>query len=445
VNLTVNHLADAITDLERVLAMARRRGDRLLEARTLAMSGYFLLFAYEYDRMEAHLREGLALARAVEDDQATYLAEDLLWCLYYVLGRHEEANGILPGVERLVPVSYGPIAVGLNGAIVNEYKQLRGDFAGALEWIAQWRAHVAAEQLVLGTPNLEVEWDEGLALGGRGEYSRAIAVLERVISICEHVGEHLFYERTFNTLGWVYAEVCDYERARQLNQRGLELARQYANMEVINNALLNLGDCAMGLGRMDEAEAYYQEVEHVARHPTSEQRWMLWRYSQHLFHSYGELWLLRGNAEKALAYADECLALAESSDSRKNIVKGRRLRGQALLAQAHLAEAGRELDIALSVAREIGNPPQLWKTLAALGDLRQAQSKPTVARRAYREALGVIEGVAAALTDEALRQTFLGSAEVQRIRERAAPARRPRRPTAHVQPTRRQVPADEDA
>jgi hypothetical protein len=84
------------------------------------------------------------------------------------------------------------------------------------------------------------------------------------------------------------------------------------------------------------------------------------------------------------------------------------------------------LEIALTVAREVSNPPQLWKTLAALGDLRQAQSKPTAARRTYREALAVIQGVAAALTDEPLRQTFLGSAEVQRVRKRAAPM--PRRP-----------------
>jgi class 3 adenylate cyclase/tetratricopeptide (TPR) repeat protein len=429
--ITIAHVADAIADLERVLAMARRRGDRVREARILALTGYFLLFMYEYDRMEARLHEALALGRSVEDDQATYRAEILLWSLYAVLGRHEEANAILPRVERLVPASYGPETLGLAGTEVAASRSWHGDFAGALEWVERWHDHVAAEQLVLSTPYLEVDWVEALALAGRGEYSRAIATLERVIASCERIGEHWAYERAYNTLGWIYAEVCDYERATRWNTQGLELARQLANDEVINNALLNLGDCAMGKGLLEEAEVYYQEVEQVVPHPTSAQRWMLWRYSQHLFHSYGELWLLRGDAGKALAYADECLALAESSDSRKNIVKGRRLRGQALLAQGHLGEAERELGTALTVAREIGNPPQLWKTLAALGDLRLAQSKATVARQAYRESLAVIDGVAATLADEPLRQTFLGSAEVQRIRERAAPV--PRRPRRRVQ------------
>ena len=146
---------------------------------------------------------------------------------------------------------------------------------------------------------------------------------------------------------------------------------------------------------------------------------MLWRYAQHLFHSYGELWLARGDYEKALAYADECLALAEQSDSKKNIVKGRRLRGQVFLAQGKLAEAEKELATALEIAQEIGNPPQLWNTHAALGDLRQAQGRVDDGRQAYRDALAVIEGVAAGLSDESLRETFLSSDHVQGIRRAA--------------------------
>jgi tetratricopeptide (TPR) repeat protein len=146
---------------------------------------------------------------------------------------------------------------------------------------------------------------------------------------------------------------------------------------------------------------------------------MLWRYSQHLFHRYGELWLVRGDHDRALAYADECLALAEPSDSRKNIVKGRRLRGQIFLAQGKLPEAEKELATALEVAQRVGNPPQLWKTNAALGDLRQAQGRPDDALQAYRDALAVIEGVAAGLSDESLGETFLGSDHVQGVRRAA--------------------------
>ena len=65
--------------------------------------------------------------------------------------------------------------------------------------------------------------------------------------------------------------------------------------------------------------------------------------------------------------------------------------------------------------------PQLWKTHAALSDLRKAQGRSDEARQAYRDALSVIESVAAALTDESLRETFLSSDHVQGIRRTTGP------------------------
>jgi tetratricopeptide (TPR) repeat protein len=143
---------------------------------------------------------------------------------------------------------------------------------------------------------------------------------------------------------------------------------------------------------------------------------MLWRYAQHLLHSYGELWLARGDAARALASAAECLALAEPTTSRKYIVKGRRLRGQTLLAQGQLAEAEWELDTALPIAQQLGNPCQLWRTYAARGDLRRAQGQVQDARTAYHSALAIIDRVAAALMEASRRQTFLTSPHVQHIR-----------------------------
>jgi tetratricopeptide (TPR) repeat protein len=146
---------------------------------------------------------------------------------------------------------------------------------------------------------------------------------------------------------------------------------------------------------------------------------MLWRYSQHLFHSYGELWLARGRLDKALSYADECLALAERSKSQKNIVKGRRLRGQVFLTQGKLTEAENELNNALDVAQRIGNPIQLWKTYAILGDLLQAQGRSEDSRQAYCNALATIEEVAEGLKDIPLGQTLISSHVVQKIRRKA--------------------------
>jgi tetratricopeptide (TPR) repeat protein len=180
-----------------------------------------------------------------------------------------------------------------------------------------------------------------------------------------------------------------------------------------------MADSLRALGRSEEAEQYYQTVEHVVRSATPRERFAAWLYSQHLFHSYGEFWLERGDYAKAMSYADECIQLAESTNRPKNVVKGRRLKGQVLTAQGKHAEAEPEIEMALAIAKEIGNPPQLWKTYVALGDLRKAQAREDELRDAYSEAVEVIDGVASSLEDDSLREIFLSSPHVQGIREAA--------------------------
>jgi tetratricopeptide (TPR) repeat protein len=238
-----------------------------------------------------------------------------------------------------------------------------------------------------------------------------------VVAACSDSGETFVRARALNTAGWIHGELQDHWRALELNGQSLALAREFATAdpEIESNARLNLGDSLLALGRLAEAEAHFRAVERVVRDPRPQDRWMLWRYAQHLFHSFGELWLARGDPATALAYADECLRGAEASDSPKNVVKARRLRGEAFLARGALAAAEAELDGALRVARRIGNPVQLWKTLVALGDLRSAQGSAATARQTYGEALTVVHRVAADLPATPLRETFLASLHVQGI------------------------------
>lgn len=121
--------------------------------------------------------------------------------------------------------------------------------------------------------------------------------------------------------------------------------------------------------------------------------------------SCGELWLARGDLDRALAYAERCIVAADASESKRNITKGRRLRGKVLAALGRDADAA--ADLALEFARGVGNPAQIWQTLAAL-------DRPA-------EALEVIEGVAEGLADPGLRDTLLASAQVAALRERVSP------------------------
>jgi tetratricopeptide (TPR) repeat protein len=268
---------------------------------------------------------------------------------------------------------------------------------------------------------LFIRWFEALALGGKGEYQEAIALLQDIIDTCERVGEVMVWARVLNSMGWIYVELCNHKLAMEWHTRAVKAALEINTLdpEVEFNAILNLADSLIALNRLDEAEVHFNKIEQTVRNPQPQERFSMWIYTGHFLHSYGEFWLDRGNIDKALAYAGECVQQSESTGRRKNIVKGRRLKGQVFLAQGKLVEAEREISTALKLAKKIGNPPQLWKTHAALGDLRQAQGQVEAGSKAYRDALAVIDSVAASLTDKSLRKTFLNSDHVQGIRRAA--------------------------
>ena len=349
-------------------------------------------------------------------DDVRLFASNQLSSLLMVIDRHAEAAPLLRTIEDLaqrVDDPYSRAWAAINGSEVLHWSGRYGD---ALALLERWQGAVSASNQLLVL--LWTKWETALACGGKGDYARALALLEEVIATCAETGESVIRARALNVAGWIYGELQDHQRALELNRGSLALAEEIetADTEIRSNARLNLGDSLFALGRLAEAEAHFQAVERVVRQPRPQDRWMLWRYAQHLCHSYGELWLARGDTATALAYADECLRRAEASNSPKNIVKARRLRGQASLARGKPAAAEADLDRALQVAQRVGNPPQLWRTLAVMGDLRRAEGSPAAARRAYGEALAVVEQVAARLPDTSLRETLLTSAHVQRIR-----------------------------
>jgi tetratricopeptide (TPR) repeat protein len=171
------------------------------------------------------------------------------------------------------------------------------------------------------------------------------------------------------------------------------------------NAQINLGKIHLAKGDLAEAKECLESAYRYWDNPRTSE-WMRWRYSIRLFAALGGLWLARGDRERATEFADRCLDVATRTNSRKNLVKGWRLRGEIALARRQLDDAETAFRRALAIAEAIGNPPQLWTTQGALGRLHAAQGRQDLADETYRAARDVVDHVKAGLKDSGLRASL---------------------------------------
>ena len=381
---------------------AQALDDPIQEGVALFQAGISLHWAHRFEEAMECAERAREIGLGHDNDAIVAGSLITIEGVYSVTGDQEAAAGVIEEASRVAARSQVPLLEGITDVWAGFSHHWRGDEARALEF---WDKGVRiGKEHELPIVLLWTLWDQGLALIGSGRYDDALASLREHSELTTRLGDKVFRCRTLNTLGWAYMDLCNWDQAIEHNLQGSEESRVVDDPEIIRNAELNLGDCHLALGELDEAKRWLETVERESAQTGAwGEDWMKWRYTQHLNASLGELWLAYGDAERALGYADTCIARAEATLSKRNIAKGRRVRGKALRALGETEQADAELELALQAAREVGNPAQIWQTLEALG-------RP-------QEALAVVEGVAGGLADHDLRDTLLASPQVEALRK----------------------------
>src|SRR5215510_135826 len=415
VHLLLSEFHASIESHQRLLEVARQLGDRHTEAEALYQIGLGLFWAHEFEQTLEVSHQAQALAAAIGNQNILAGSLFVIAFVQAVTGKLDEATHGLAEALQVSREAGETGREGFNLILLGQLHNWQGEYEQALQCLEQGFTIGQAHDLQLIV--IWIVWERGLTHGGKGEYAAALAGLQEALALSDRLGDKFFKCRVLNTLSWVHGELYNLEEAIRYNREGAEASYKVGDPEIIRNAEINLGDDYLLLGDLEQAQQYLEKVyRDTQQRGRWGEAWQKWRYSQHLYHSLGELWLTKGDAAQALEFAEECLKLAEPTMSRKNLVKGWRLKGQALLAQGQGEQAEAALSRALTVAREIGNPPQLWKTYQALGALYEWRADPGGARAAYRSAMEVIEGVAARLQPQELRRTFLQAQPVQELR-----------------------------
>jgi tetratricopeptide (TPR) repeat protein len=390
-------------EAERLLALAQDAADRPLEAVALGHIAWAKTWARDLPGAVDAAQTAIQVAESAGARVVLPRAHFTIGWVAAVTGRLDEAD---TSIKRAMSTSldvgdvvHRSLSLSAAGLMHN----WAGEFGAAASLQAEGLA--LARQHDLLVPLLFGFFLYGLTLIGRGDYDGALGTLREGLALAERVGDEAIHHRLLNCIGWLHMELGDLDVAMDLNRRSAEIGQRRSDPGTFPNAAINLGEILLARGELGAAQERLEDVLRYSREPTTSE-WMRYRYSIRLFLGLGELALARGDTALAREHAARGLDQATRTGSRKNLVKAWRLAGEIATRERRWDEAEAALRRALAFADAIANPPQLWKTHAALGRLHAARGRRDAAESAHARAREVVERVRASLVDPDLRRSL---------------------------------------
>jgi tetratricopeptide (TPR) repeat protein len=145
-----------------------------------------------------------------------------------------------------------------------------------------------------------------------------------------------------------------------------------------------------------------------------------WRWKTHLLIGLAELFSAMGAYDRALRYVEAGIKAAQATSLQKYGALGWALRGKMAVRLGDAAAAGTALRRAFSLVDKLQSPALIYPVAYEFGQWYESLGKEREAIRLYGKAQAIIEQMATAVEDEALRSRFLQATLVQTINERVA-------------------------
>ena len=202
----------AHTEWESVLALARQTGAQVSEGMALVGMGTASYLEHKFDQALAETQQAIVVAETVGAQSVLAGAHLTIGYVFELMGRLDEARE--NAAHHTISRSLGDVA---NEAAALIYE---AEMPG---WEARFdeAAHLYTEGIQLARahnvlmPLLEGLFMYGITLTGKGDYDGALALLTEGLALTEKVGDENFVPRYLNSLGWLYFECGDLDRARR--------------------------------------------------------------------------------------------------------------------------------------------------------------------------------------------------------------------------------------
>jgi tetratricopeptide (TPR) repeat protein len=409
---------------EALVALARRLGDRVLEANALVQLAAALQWLEDFPAALQRAQEAIEIAEAHGAPRPLGGALYVRSYVFSVSGKLEESEAGYTRAIEIVRAQGDRSAEALALHMVATQRSWQGRYSESLELSREGTRLGREGRLVVGL--LRNLWTQGLALTDTGSYDAALAAFSEGQALAEKIGDDAYLTRFLNTVGWLRIECADLTRGIDLSELSYEVtgrsSRAGHGTGAERRAFIrnNEGEALMVRGELGAAAEALAESHHIVQHPPPS-RWMTWRYTTQCYAGLAQLALLQGDPERARRLADQSLEVAVPTRSRKFESWAWRIKGEGATLRGAWGEAEDALRRALSLAEAIGQPRQTWLSHVALGHLDAANGRRDSALGRYRSAWAIITGLRARTTEPTLRAGLESSPLAREVEHLARP------------------------
>jgi tetratricopeptide (TPR) repeat protein len=414
VNFALSQFEKSTADFRKMLERARDAGSPSLECSALIALSSALFWSHKMEEMPLRTDEALQAADRAGSAALRIETSVLIALKHLCYGELNEASTHMEtNIRDARSIGHKP---GLLGSLTwrgslhffqSEYERGETLLTESLE---------LASELRDGFSLLVSLFFLGLLRGNLGRMSEALATLKEAIAIAGRNGDHFWFPRLPNCIGWIHRELGDFTGAFEHDRHGVEVARQYNVLEAEANSLINIGIDYTRERASEKSVAAFKQVEDIFHRDA----WFRWRYNIRHQAARSEHWLSQGDLKQAAEYTSRLFDMASQFKARKYIAVAHKLRAEIAVARGAAAEAEAELHSALELLRTYPVPVLEWKVFATLGRLHSAGNDPARAREAFSRSAAIVQQMAGNAPDERLRAIFLGSSEVREALEGSA-------------------------
>jgi class 3 adenylate cyclase/tetratricopeptide (TPR) repeat protein len=385
-------LSEALID--RALAIARRRGDKRVEARLKWSFAHLAAWTGRLELAIGSAEEAVAIARDLD------LKEELAYALN-ILARMEAAMGRLDpaaahyseAAELFDGLGNGPMIADTR-AMVASLKVVLGDYEGAL---------ALASDVYRLSEDSNNPWGQGMSRSTtaivkleRGDFGEAIRAMEEAVRFGDAAKAN-WVEGTKVWLVMMRLAAGDQETAFAHLGGAAALTSIVQAGSAPPMVALVLAYSAVLRGDVDEAERLRAEATLLG---APMQTRVLTAFVS------SEIALARGEYGSAAQIAHDALG---APDRGRLLILGTDLRwleGDALLRAGDLSAASAALHVARAEAESLGSRRTLWLILWSLARLAEAEGRPTDGADLRRQARAIVDDIAESLSSLGLAESF---------------------------------------